>query len=117
MVAGVIAQIAVSVVVLCATCYAIGAMYLKGYFAGMRKEAVGWIEAIEKIKPPNWQSLPIAGRDQPKEKIEETNKLYVATFKVALDVIKEEIAQNRLAALAEDVKKGTVLERAPGGAK
>jgi hypothetical protein len=107
-------QIAVTVVITVIAVYLMGSMHMKGFMAGMRREAQGWIDAIAKVQPPNWQSLPVDGHGGlDREKVEGANKVYVAAFKVALDVIKEEIAVNRMAALLKDLEDGTL----PGAAK
>ena len=80
-------------------------LYAKGMIAGMKKEASGWMNAIGKVSPPNWQSLPSpVGLDA--ERSKEARKLYVDTYKTALDVIKKEIATNRIDALTEELLKG-----------
>ena len=80
-------------------------IYAKGMIAGMKKEASGWMNAIGKVSPPNWQSLPSpSGLDA--ERSKEARKLYVDTYKTALDVIKKEIATNRIDALTEEFLKG-----------
>jgi len=79
-------------------------VYLKGLVDGTRREAKEWMEAIEKVTPPNWQSLPIQSDSLERAKLEEANKVYAAAFRIALGVIKEEIAVNRFTALIEDLE-------------
>jgi hypothetical protein len=85
-------------------------LYVQGFSAGMRKEAKCWIDAIQKVTPPNWQSLPLP-EGLERKTAEEANKVYAAAFKVALEIIKEEIAVNRLDAIVDDITKGTILEQ------
>jgi hypothetical protein len=92
----------VNFMVLVVACLAGAVLYMKGYRAGMQSEAKDWIAAINKVTPPNWQSLPTPDGADP-EKSKEFRKLYVDTFKICLDVIKEEIAMNRLETLAKDI--------------
>ncbi len=79
-------------------------VYLKGCLDGTHQEAKQWLEAIDKVTPPNWQSLPIQSDSLEKAKLEEANKVYAAAFKIALGVIREEIAVNRLAAMLKDME-------------
>jgi len=109
MVAGLIIQVvcfALGVVVVFFVC---SHLYTKGFVAGARSEAQGWLDAINKIIPPNWQSLPDVPDVDP-EQSKEVRKLYVNTFKFALDIIKEEIAMNRIAAIATDVAKASLAD-------
>lgn len=82
-----------------------GRLYAKGMIAGMKREANGWMNAITKVTPPNWQSLPAPSGLDP-ERSKEARKLYVDTYKTALDAIKQEIALNRIDALTEEFLKG-----------
>lgn len=103
MVLGVGLQIAITAVIALIAVYAMKLMYMKGFLAGMQHETKGWIDAIMAVKPPNWQSLPLDGHDGwDREKVEGANKVYAAAFRVALDVIREEIAVNRITALARE---------------
>jgi hypothetical protein len=107
----------VNFMILAVACLAGAVLYMKGYKAGMQSEAKDWINAINKVTPPNWQSLPTPEGADP-EKSKEFRKLYVDTFKIALDVIKEEIAANRLETLMKniaDFAAGKEPNRDPGG--
>jgi len=105
MVLGIGLQIAATIVLAVIAVYALKLMWLKGFVAGMQHEMRGWADAIAKVQPPNWQSLPVDGRDGlDREKVEGANKVYAAAFRVALDVIKEEIAVNRMAALVKELQ-------------
>jgi hypothetical protein len=122
MVPGIALQIAITAVLIVIAVYALKSMYLKGFISGMQYEAKAWAEAIGKVQPPNWQSLPVGehlGYD--KERIEGANKVYVAAFKVALEVIKEEIAANRIMALAVEFESGLLVKKPgtpdPGGVR
>jgi len=113
MVLGVALQIAITIVIAVIAVYAMGCMYMKGFIAGMRHETKGWVDAIAKVQPPNWQSLPVDGHEGwDREKVESANKIYVAAFKVALDVIKEEIAVNRMTALLAEFADGAPIDDA-----
>jgi len=89
--------------------------YMKGYFAGMTKEAKGWLAALAEVTPPNWQSLPVSMVDGEKnglskEQIEDANKMYVAAFKIALDAIRDEVIINRITEVQKDIEKKTLLK-------
>ena len=98
-------QFAATIGVVIITCYVGSSVYMKGYLAGMRKEAFSWIEAIGKVTPPNWQSLPFTGSNLSSEMQKDANKMYAMSFRIALDIIKDEIAENRLASLLAEVEK------------
>jgi hypothetical protein len=87
------------------------AVKMQGYTQGTIDEAEQWVDAIAKVKCPNWQSLPPAPNTDP-EKQKLAAQVYVAAFNCALDVIKEEIAMNRIEAMMDEVKK-MVLEEEP----
>jgi len=106
MVSGIVVQLAITAVIAVIATYALKAMYLRGFIAGMQHEAKAWADAVMAVKPPNWQSLPIDGHEGwDREKIEGANKVYAGAFRVALDVIREEIAVNRMAALVKDFEE------------
>jgi ribonuclease D len=77
---------------------------LKGYHEGVQKEAQNWVDAINKVTVPNWQSLPIPPGTTP-EQAQIAAKIYVEAYKVALDTIKEEIAMNRINSLLDEMQK------------
>lgn len=109
MVSGIIVQILITLVLMVIAYFAGASLYLKGWIAGMKKEAMGWVDALNKVQPPNWQSLPHPpGYDR--ERAEAAAKVYVEAFRVALDVIKEEIAVNRMNALIKEFGEGMSLE-------
>lgn len=77
-------------------------IFLRGFRAGMQHEAKGWVAAVNKVAVPNWQSIPTPhGADA--ERAKAAALVYVEAFKVALDVIKEEIAMNRIDALMKEL--------------
>ena len=79
-------------------------IFMRGFRAGMQHEAKGWVDAITKVTPPNWQSIPTPpGYDA--ERAKAAAQVYVEAFKVALDVIKEEIAMNRIDALSKELSE------------
>ena len=73
-------------------------IYMRGFVKGMQTEALGWLEAFEEIRPPNWQSLPVNHEANPEEQVA-ANKLYVQIFNVAKQAIGEELVVNRTKAL------------------
>lgn len=81
------------------------AAYQKGYRQGMVDESAHWCDALEKVTPPNWQSLPDPdGAD--KQRSENFRKIYVDTFKTALQAIRAEIVVNRVEALKQVLISG-----------
>jgi len=104
MAAGVIAVAVIGVVVLVLNKLAFSAEFQRGYKQGMMDEGGKWFDALEKVKPPNWQSLPDPeGVD--KEQSEKFRKVYVDTFKTALGAVKTEIIMTRLEDLRQQVLK------------
>lgn len=79
-------------------------VYQQGYRAGMVDEAKAWFNAVEKIQPPNWQSLPDPEGTKGEESVA-SRKEYVDNFKRALTSVKLEVAINRMQALADDIIK------------
>ena len=75
-------------------------VWLAGFMAGKDHEATMWLGAIDKITPPNWQSLLIGrGEIEDPEKLEMANRVYAAAYRTALDHIKMDIALIRREAL------------------
>jgi hypothetical protein len=103
-VGAIIVYILITIVLVVISVYLGGILYMKGMLAGMRREADQWMNAIGKVTPPNWQSLPSPAGVDP-EQSKEARKLYVDTYKTALDLIKREIANNRIDALTEEFLK------------
>ena len=58
MVTGIIAWIAVTCIVVFVQTTIMRIVKLQGYNQGTMDEAKHWIAAINKVKVPNWQSLP-----------------------------------------------------------
>lgn len=99
---GAIVPILISIVLAFIAWMSAQVIFMKGFRAGMQHEAKGWIDAINKVTPPNWQSIPTPpGYDA--ERAKAAAQVYVEAYKVALDVIKEEIAMNRIEALAKEL--------------
>ena len=71
-----------------------------GFLAGTHHEASMWLASIDKLMPPNWQSLTI-GRDEglSPEHLEMANRVYAAAYRTALDHIKLDIGLIRREAL------------------
>lgn len=111
MVTGIIATICVTLIIWFVLQTIMRAVKIQGYTQGTIDEAKQWVDAIAKVKVPNWQSLPPASDTDP-EKQKLAAQVYVAAFACALDVIKEEIAMNRIEAMVDEVKK-MVLEGEP----
>jgi hypothetical protein len=104
MAAGIVAVVIIGVVMLALNAFAQAAAYQKGYRRGMVDEGAHWFDALESIKPPNWQSLPDPEGVDKKES-EAYRKVYVDTFKVALATVKSEIIMTRFEALKQQVLK------------
>jgi hypothetical protein len=78
--------------------------YAKGYRAGMVDEGAKWFDALDKVQPPNWQSLPDPeGMD--KQQSEESRKQYVDSFKLALGAVRVEVIVARIESIKEEVLK------------
>lgn len=103
---GIIATMAITIIITFIAVTAMKIMKLKGFNEGMMSEAKQWVAAIEKVRVPNWQSMPVPPGEDP-ERAKLAAQIYVEAFKVALDVIKEEIAVNRLNAIVVDIQKMT----------
>ena len=109
MVTGIIATICVTIIIVFVLTTIMRAVKMQGYTQGTIDEAKQWVDAITKVKCPNWQSLPpVPGEDPEKQKL--AAQVYVAAFNCALDVIKEEIAMNRIEAMVDEMKT-LVLEQ------
>jgi hypothetical protein len=100
MASGIILVAAFVIVLVAALSYA----YTRGFIKGMQHEALGWFEAFDAVQPPNWQSLPVSHEGNPEDQIE-ANKVYVQVFKVAKQVIGEELMVNRVEALGKFIPK------------
>ena len=68
-------------------------IWKSGFLAGTHHEAQMWIDAIDKLFVPNWQSLSI-GQDEglTPEQLKMANQVYAAAYRTALDHIKLDIA-------------------------
>jgi hypothetical protein len=101
---GIIGYIAVTIILVFIQTIFMRLMKAQGYNQGSMDEAKQWVDAINKIQAPNWQSMPVPHGTDP-EKAKFAAQIYVESFKIALEVIKEEIAMNRLTAMVDDLKK------------
>lgn len=114
MVLGIVVQIAITLVIAFIAWMSAQVIFLRGFRAGMQHEAKGWVDAVNKVTPPNWQSIPTPpGYDV--ERAKAAAQVYVEAYKVALDVIKEEIAMNRIEALAKELSE--MVEEMEGNGK
>jgi hypothetical protein len=77
-------------------------IWKSGFLAGKDHEAMMWLASIDKLMPPNWQSLVI-GRDDglTPEQLEMANRVYAAAYRTALDHIKLDIGLIRRKAIEE----------------
>lgn len=89
-------------------------IYARGFVSGMRREAAGWMEAMTRVRPPNWQSLPHRHPDD-RQLSEDFNKLYASAYGMVFGQVFEDLMAARSEALAEDIRRGTLLEP-PGNA-
>jgi hypothetical protein len=75
------------------------AVWMAGFVAGTMGEAKLWLESIDKLRKPNWQSLPITvtADDQPltPEQSKWMNQIYVSAYELALYAIRDDIAAAR----------------------
>jgi len=75
------------------------AVWMSGFVAGTLGEAKLWLDSIDKLSRPNWQSLPltITVDDAPMtpEQTKWMNQIYVSAYELALLTIREEIAEAR----------------------
>ena len=79
--------------------------YEDGFRTGKLYEALQWSKAFDSIRPPNWQSLPVTATDpDERREQEDINKMYVQIFKVAKDVIGEELLSLSLARSQGEIK-------------
>jgi hypothetical protein len=104
MVTGIITWIAIGVVITFIEITLFRIVKFQAYNQGMQEEAQQWVNAIQKIKVPNWQSLPPTdfGMQDP-ERAKLAAQVYVVAYQCCLDVIKEEIAMNRIEAMADQL--------------
>jgi hypothetical protein len=97
----------------------IKAVWMSGFVAGTLGEAKLWLEGIDKLMVPNWQSLPVTvtADDQPMtpEQTKWMNQIYVSAYQLALHSIKAEIAEARRdlveKAAAEEAQQRRRFER------
>ena len=86
-------------------------LWKSGFLAGRDHEGMLWLDAIEKLYVPNWQSLPIRAEGMTPEELKYANQVYVAAYQTALDHIKVDIGNIRREALE---KFRTKEESGPG---
>jgi hypothetical protein len=84
--------------------------WMSGYVAGTMHEVKFWLDAIDKLMVPNWQSLPVTGDDESltPEQSKSVNQVYVSAYALALYTIKTEIAEARREAI-EKIKAKKLL--------
>lgn len=72
-------------------------VFMSGFAAGEDYEARRWINAIDALFIPNWQSLPIQSEEVPldSDKLRMANQLFVAAYNLAVDHIKKDIVEIR----------------------
>jgi len=70
-------------------------LWRAGFYAGRDHEAVMWIDSINKLFPPNWQSYPLKDKDLDPEELKFANQVYAAAYRAAVDHIKIDIAEIR----------------------
>jgi hypothetical protein len=75
--------------------------WMSGFVAGGMQETKRWLDAYDKLRVPNWQSLPVTGDDKTltPEQSKWANQVYVSAYTLAVDQIKTEIADLRREAL------------------
>jgi len=111
MVTGIVTWIAISIIITFILTWVMRIVKLQGYNQGCMDEARHWIAAVNKVTVPNWQSLPPQPGNADPERQKLAAQIYVTAYKCALDVIKEEIAMNRLEAMVDDLKKFVAEEQ------
>jgi hypothetical protein len=74
-------------------------VWKSGFMAGTTHEAMMWLNAIDKLMPPNWQSLEINGEGMTPEQVEWANRVYASAYRLALDHIKLDIGLARQVAI------------------
>jgi hypothetical protein len=80
--------------------------YSHGFTRGIRHETSSLLKAFETIQPPNWQSLPVNPGEDAASQVA-SNKQYVQAFRLAKEIIGEELITNRSkAVLRIKPKKG-----------
>jgi hypothetical protein len=72
-------------------------VFMSGFVAGSMQEAKRWLEAFDKLRVPNWQSLPVTKDDKTltPEQAKWANQVFVSAYTLALDQIRTEIADAR----------------------
>jgi hypothetical protein len=76
-------------------------IWRSGFLAGTHHEAMMWLNSIDKLFVPNWQSLPVSDKTLTPEELKFANQVYVAAYRTALDHIKLDIANIRREAVAK----------------
>ena len=87
----------------CLALFALGVkvVWMSGFVAGTMHEVKLWLDVLDKLKVPNWQSLPVTKDDKTltPEQAKWANQVYVSAYTLALDQIKTEFADGRREAL------------------
>lgn len=67
-------------------------VWTSGFLSGRRHEAFLWLDSIDKLIVPNWQSMELSDSSLTKEEAVFANKVYAAAYRAALDHIKLDIS-------------------------
>lgn len=108
---GILVQILIPLAVIALLMLVAKRVWMSGYVAGTLTEAKFWLDSIDMLRVPNWQSLPVTGDDKSltPEQSKYANQVYVSAYSLALHTIQTEIAEARRqivdAAQAEEEKR------------
>jgi hypothetical protein len=92
----------ISLVVLVLLLKGVKALWVAGFTAGSLNEAKYWLQGVDSLMVPNWQSLPIAGDDLTPEQTKFANRIYVSAYALALRTIQTELAEARRAVVEKE---------------
>lgn len=80
-------------------------VWLSGFMSGKSHEAAMWLDAIDKLFVPNWQTYPVQDAAMQPEQLEFANRLFSAAYRAALEQIKTDIANVRREAAVKALAK------------
>jgi hypothetical protein len=100
-----IVGVAVMFGLLAAALLGIRAMWRAAFTAGALAEARWWLAGVDSLRPPNWQSLIVGGKDMTPEQAKLANQIYVQAYSIALLNIKEELADARREAVEKEIER------------
>jgi hypothetical protein len=84
--------------------------WMSGFVAGTMCEVKSWLDAFDRLRVPNWQSLPITWDDKSltltPEQSKYANQIFVSAYALALEQIRTEIAEARREAMEKAKAKG-----------